>query len=107
MARILDERMVDDIIVESVSYKPNVKRTTIEIVDEETIEVKEYVVLTRIVYILLDTDGKKLDRKVVNHDLMPLANPVTSVVFINNIDTLSSLVKAAAIADRNSFTVAD
>lgn len=104
MAKILDSRLVDEVEIISVSYKPNVQRQS-EIQDSTSSETETiYVVLTRISYWLLDSDGNKLKRVVVNHDLYPLPNSVTSIQFINNIETLAPLVKAAAISDRNSFT---
>lgn len=107
MAKILDDRMVDEVELISVSYKANVQRH-VPIQDSTSGETEIiYVVLTRIVYWLLGAGGNKLKRVVVNHDLYPLPNPITSIQFINNLEVLAPLIKAAAIADRDSFTVAD
>lgn len=100
MAKAVDGRLVEEILIESISYKPNVERVSF---DEEGIETITYVVLTRITYILLDIAGKRLVRTTRNHDLAPLPNTVTGVQFINNLAILAPLIKAAAIADRNEL----
>ena len=110
MPKILDDRMVDEVEVEMVSYKPNVQRHKEDgngdpMYDEDGQPIYEYTVQLRIAYFLLDSNGKRLDRKVTTHYVYPLDNQITSAQFINNIDTLAPDIKSAAIADRNSFTI--
>lgn len=103
MPKILDSRMVNNVEIEAMTFKPNAER--VRMVDGE--EVTTYVVLTTIIYWLLDEDGNKLRRAVRRHDLFPLANSITSLQFINNLNLLQPPAKAAAIADYNDFTVTE
>ena len=111
MAKMLDTRLVNDIEVIQISYKYNVEINKLDEygdpipIGEHTLEYeKKYVVLVRIVYNLFDSNSSKLRRVVRNHELYPLDNKITSIQFINNIEVLAPLVRAAAISDRAYFT---
>lgn len=99
MPKILDSRMVAEVDIQDIKFKPNVRR--VEIIDDE--EVITYVVLTTIIYWLLDAEGSRLRRVVRRHDLIPLSAEITSLQFINNLGVLQPLAKAAAIADNIAF----
>jgi hypothetical protein len=103
MAKILDDRLVYEVAIESVTYKPNVLRTTVSGV----VVIDNYVTLTRIVYNLLNNNGGVLSRTVVSHDLMPIDTPDTCLECIDCWTTLSPLIQAAVIADRDEFIVSE
>jgi len=100
MAKIIDERLAYDIELVRIIQQPN---AVIPDVDGEPGDVV-YVVRTKITYYLLGEDGNRLTTKSRVHDLYPLANPITSVQYINNQTVLAPLIKAAAIADRIELT---
>jgi hypothetical protein len=93
MSKIIDSRLAYDVDLVSFSQKPNVIKE-----DENGDGI--YIVLIDMVYWLLDDSGNRLVKTTRQHEIYPLANPVTGIQFINNLSALAPLIRNLAIADR-------
>lgn len=103
MGKILDDRIVDDVDIIQINYKPNVEQHTLDSTSGEI--VITYVCLVRVAYWLLDANGARLRRLVSTHKPYSSSSELTSAQFANVIESITTTIKSCILNDIDGCTV--